>query len=191
MPPDGTRGRATSEPEGFIILRDFLSSDEEQALVREIHGQRWLDKGHLRFSNTRQQEYGPQVSDAMELLDAPPVPAPLCCRALALRVRDAALHQGIEASGLGGDCFIRVNLYGEGGYMHKHMDSKKCFGPVIACCSLLSDGPANRQIGLCGSSRAKDATMTFYDTGGSAYGLAKVLRTATARVPSDAEEGTK
>ena len=22
--------------------------------------------------------------------------------------------------------------------MHKHMDSKKCFGPVIACCSLLS-----------------------------------------------------
>lgn len=33
--------------------------------------------------------------------------------------------------------------------------------------------------------------MTFYDTGGSAYGLAKVLRTATARVPSDAEEGTK
>ncbi|CAJ1388827.1 unnamed protein product [Effrenium voratum] len=182
-----------SEPGRSSLLQSELKPAPEvlaaylerlpKALVREIHGQRWLDKGHLRFSNTRQQEYGPQVSDAMELLDAPPVPAPLCCRALALRVRDAALHQGIEASGLGGDCFIRVNLYGEGGYMHKHMDSKKCFGPVIACCSLLSDWPANRQIGLCGSSRAKDATMTFYDTGGSAYGLAKVLRTATVAIP--------
>ncbi|CAE7598336.1 unnamed protein product [Symbiodinium natans] len=54
----------------------------------------------------------------------------------------------------------------KGGYMHRHMDSKKCFGPVIACCSLLSD-----------------ATLTFYDTGGSAYGLAKTRRTVTVDIP--------
>merc|ERR1719446_608309 len=50
--------------------------------------------------------------------------------------------------------------------MHKHMDSQKCFGPVIACCSLLAD-----------------AGMTFYDTKGNSFGMARVHRTAEVAIP--------
>ncbi|CAE7871812.1 STRN3, partial [Symbiodinium sp. KB8] len=111
-------------------------------------------------------EYGPQISDAMEVVEAEPRIPPTKTAALAQKVAREAQRLGLVASGLGQSGFCRVNLYNSGGYMHKHMDSKKCFGPVIACCSLLSD-----------------ATMTFYDTGGSAYGLAKVRDTATVVIP--------
>ncbi|CAE7769723.1 STRN3, partial [Symbiodinium microadriaticum] len=149
----------------FLVVPDFVSASEEEALLQELRdGKRhWLDKAHLKFSNTRQQEYGPQISDAMEVVEAEPRIPPTKTAALAQKVAREAQRLGLVASGLGQSGFCRVNLYNSGGYMHKHMDSKKCFGPVIACCSLLSD-----------------ATMTFYDTGGSAYGLAKVRDTATA-----------
>jgi hypothetical protein len=67
-----------------------------------------------------------------------------------------------------GTGFLRVNHYNAvgGGYMHKHMDSQKCFGPVIACCSLLAD-----------------AAITFYDTKGNSYGMARVHRTAEVSIP--------
>eukprot|EP00439_Symbiodinium_sp_Y106_P000678 s5917_g1.t1 len=156
------------KPQGFLVVPDFVSASEEEALIQELrHGKRhWLDKAHLKFSNTRQQEYGPQISDAMELVEAEPRSPPAKTAALAQKVAREAQRLGLVASGLGQSGFCRVNLYKSGGYMHKHMDSKKCFGPVIACCSLLSD-----------------ATMTFYDTGGSAYGLAKVHDIATVAIP--------
>merc|ERR1719446_1871763 len=50
--------------------------------------------------------------------------------------------------------------------MHKHMDSQKCFGPVIACCSLLAD-----------------TGMTFYDTKGNSFGMARVHRTTEVSIP--------
>lgn len=161
-------------PEGFIVVPDFVSVAEEKSLARELlEGKRpWLDKSHLRFSNTRQQEFGPCITDNMELVaDAPHVAMPEVTAMLAMRVAKEAARLGLE------DCrhmaaipkvFCRVNHYYKagGGYMHKHMDSKKCFGPVIACCSLLSDTHLN-----------------FYDTRGNSYGMAKVYDTLQVQIP--------
>lgn len=132
----------------------------------------WLEKSHLRFSNTRQQEYGPPISDKMELVvDGTRTSLPTRCRSLLSRIAEEATRRRLDDSAAlhaVTDAFLRVNYYcaAGGGYMHKHMDSKKCFGPVIACCSLLSD-----------------TQMTFYDTNGSAYGLAPVLRTVVVHIP--------
>jgi len=161
-------------PEGLIVLPGFVSAEEEHALVKEILDpkRRWLDKSHLRFSNTGQQEFGPRISDAMEVVEGAAVlPMPPATAKLAERVAQEAARLGLEeSSGLADPsaAFCRVNHYFKegGGYMHKHMDSKKCFGPVIACCSLLAD-----------------ASMTFYDTHGNSFGMAKVHRTADVRLP--------
>lgn len=154
------------------MIPGFLSVAEERALVQELlaPSRQWLDKGHLRFSNTEQQEFGPRISDAMELIpQAPALAMPASTARLAARVAQKAARLGLGDLSLGASqAFCRVNHYSKagGGYMHKHMDSKRCFGPVIACCSLLSD-----------------AAITFYDTRGNSFGLAKVHRTAERRVP--------
>ncbi|CAE8638873.1 unnamed protein product [Polarella glacialis] len=169
-------GRRTTsqQPEGLILVRDFLSVAEERDLARELLSPDgpWLDKGHLRFANSEQQEFGPVISDAMEVVDGKPErPMPSATARLSARVAEEAERLGLEVSkGLaaGPDAFCRVNYYRKegGGYMHKHMDSKKTFGPVIGCCSLLAD-----------------AAMTFYDTQGNSFGMAKVHRTAEVQLP--------
>lgn len=168
MAPARARG-----PPGLVVVADFVTREEETALAAELleQGRAFLDKGHLRFSNTRQQEYGPCITDAMELVaDDAPRPLPPRCAAVARRAAAEAERRGLAgAAGLGKDgVFLRVNHYlaAGGGYMHKHMDSNKCFGPVIACVSLLAD-----------------AAMMFYDTRGNAYGLAKVHETLEVHLP--------
>lgn len=155
-------------------MPSFVSAAEEAALAGEVLSARggWLDKSHLRFSNTRQQEYGACISDAMEVVDggsAPPLPPAF--RRLAARVAAEAARLGLGGAAdfaTEGQGFLRVNHYRAegGGYMHKHMDSQKCFGPVIACCSLLAD-----------------TGMTFYDTKGNSFGMARVHRTAEVAIP--------
>lgn len=161
-------------PAGFVLVPNFISVEEEQLLLKEVlrKGAPVLDKSHLKFSNTRQQEYGPAISDAMELVkDGLASRFPPRCQALAAKVVAEARRRGLagaEALAVKGVDFLRVNHYyaDGGGYMHKHMDSNKCFGPIIACCSLLSD-----------------AAMTFYDTHGNSFGMAKVHGMAEVRIP--------
>lgn len=161
-------------PDGFILVPNFISEREEVLLLKEVlrKGAPILDKGHLKFSNTQQQEYGPQISDAMELvkggLRTQPPPR---CNALVSKVAAEARRRGLhgaEALDAAGSSFLRVNHYCAegGGYMHKHMDSMKCFGPIVACCSLLSD-----------------AAITFYDTRGNSFGMAAVHDVTEVRVP--------
>mmetsp|Transcript_59237 Transcript_59237/g.128128 ORF Transcript_59237/g.128128 Transcript_59237/m.128128 type:complete len:253 (+) Transcript_59237:78-836(+) len=167
MPP-----RKSAKPEGFIVIPNFVDAQEERAILEELASAPQLDKSHLRFSNSQQQEYGPAISDMMEVIvGAPRSPLPPACKALAARVSAEAAKLSLEDAERLADptCnFLRVNHYCEegGGYMHKHMDSKKCFGPVIACCSLLAD-----------------ASMTFYDTKGNSFGLAPIYDTAEVPVP--------
>lgn len=164
----------SSQPEGLLILQDFISSVEEAALAQELLHRKapWLDKAHLRFSNTKQQEFGPRVSDMMQVItDQKPSSLPPLCLRLAKRVAAEAKRFGVTGAhdmAVEGKSFLRVNHYNAvgGGYMHKHMDSQKCFGPVIACCSLLAD-----------------ASMNFYDTQGNSFGMAKVHRTAEVFIP--------
>jgi alkylated DNA repair dioxygenase AlkB len=153
---------------------NFISVSEEQGLVKELlrKDAPWLDKSHLKFSNTFQQEYGVRVSDAMERITDVGVTAfPPKSLKLVKRVAAKAAQLGIAgADQLSSQekAFLRVNHYNAvgGGYMHKHMDSQKCFGPVIACCSLLAD-----------------AAMVFYDTQGNSYGMARVHRTTEVAIP--------
>eukprot|EP00446_Apocalathium_sp_SHHI-4_P079204 CAMPEP_0177502986 /NCGR_PEP_ID=MMETSP0369-20130122/38069_1 /TAXON_ID=447022 ORGANISM="Scrippsiella hangoei-like, Strain SHHI-4" /NCGR_SAMPLE_ID=MMETSP0369 /ASSEMBLY_ACC=CAM_ASM_000364 /LENGTH=274 /DNA_ID=CAMNT_0018980633 /DNA_START=72 /DNA_END=893 /DNA_ORIENTATION=- len=168
------RQATSQQPEGLILVRDFLSVAEERDLAWELLSPNgpWLDKGHLRFSNSEQQEFGPVISDAMEVVESTPArPMPSATASLAARVAEEAERLGLEVSkGLadGPNAFCRVNYYSRegGGYMHKHMDSKRTFGPVIGCCSLLAD-----------------AAMTFYDTQGNSFGMAKVHRTVEVQLP--------
>eukprot|EP00406_Dinophysis_acuminata_P012400 CAMPEP_0179223742 /NCGR_PEP_ID=MMETSP0797-20121207/7404_1 /TAXON_ID=47934 /ORGANISM="Dinophysis acuminata, Strain DAEP01" /LENGTH=228 /DNA_ID=CAMNT_0020930647 /DNA_START=17 /DNA_END=700 /DNA_ORIENTATION=+ len=165
---------SSKPPEGFVLVPGFVSREEEAALRDELLDERVprLDKSHLKFSNTQQQEYGPRVSDAMELVQgAACSPLPVRCQALARRVVAEARRRGLAGAAdlaTEGRAFLRINHYfaEQGGYMHKHMDSVKAFGPVIACCSLLAD-----------------AAMTFYDTKGNAFGLARVHGRAEVHVP--------
>ncbi|OLQ00410.1 hypothetical protein AK812_SmicGene16924 [Symbiodinium microadriaticum] len=78
------------KPQGFLVVPDFVSASEEEALLQELRdGKRhWLDKAHLKFSNTRQQEYGPQISDAMEVVEAEPRIPPTKTAALAQKVAE-------------------------------------------------------------------------------------------------------
>merc|ERR1712232_811437 len=46
------------------------------------------------------------------------------------------------------------------------MDSQKCFGPVIACVSLMAD-----------------TSITFYDTKGNSFGMARVHDKAEVSIP--------
>jgi len=163
----------STAPEGFVVIPNFLSDSEERALVKELLDDNapWLDKSHLRFSNTSQQEYGASISDAMEVTGGKSLPIPPTSFKLARRIAgEAARLKLSEGSSFveDGSGFLRVNYYARegGGYMHKHMDSHKCFGPVIACCSLLAD-----------------AAMTFYDTKGNSYGMARVHRTVEVKIP--------
>jgi alkylated DNA repair dioxygenase AlkB len=162
-----------AQPEGLILVPSFITAAEESALVKELlrKDAPWLDKSHLKFSNTYQQEYGVCVSDAMEVVEGgESLPLPPLCMKLAVRVAKEAAKQGLIESEFAsqGIAFLRVNHYkaAGGGYMHKHMDSKKCFGPVIACCSLLAD-----------------VAMTFYDTKGNSFGMARVHDTAEVSIP--------
>eukprot|EP00930_Biecheleria_cincta_P056117 TRINITY_DN42295_c0_g1_i1.p1 TRINITY_DN42295_c0_g1~~TRINITY_DN42295_c0_g1_i1.p1 ORF type:complete len:253 (-),score=41.91 TRINITY_DN42295_c0_g1_i1:130-888(-) len=158
--------------EGLIVIPNFVSSAEEKPIVQELlrKGSPWLDKSHLRFSNTAQQEYGPQISDAMEVVeDGKRSRLPPKSQELLDRIVKEAKKRSLPGSELWKKSpFLRVNHYNSagGGYMHKHMDSFRCFGPVIACCSLLSD-----------------AAMAFYDTKGNPYGLARVHDTAEVKIP--------
>lgn len=160
--------------DGFIIVPDFISVEEEACLMKVLLDKDvpWLDKSHLRFSNTMQQEYGACISDSMEVIrDGESVALPPLCRRLAVRIQDEASKRKLASEvDLSSDtaAFLRVNYYNTlgGGYMHKHMDSHKCFGPVIACCSLLAD-----------------ASMTFYDTHGNSYGMARVHDIVEVPIP--------
>jgi hypothetical protein len=159
----------SAELEGFFVIPDFISVAEEAALTKELLGddKPWLDKSHLRFSNTSQQEYGACISDMMEVVaGGKALPMPTKSLQVAKRIAEESVRiakgtaeGSIRRTLLDGTSFaddgigfLRVNHYVKegGGYMHKHMDSHKCFGPVIACVSLLSD-----------------AAMTFYDTKGN------------------------
>jgi len=158
-------------PPGLIVFKDFISQLEENRLVKELRSQSVLDKGHLRFSNTAQQEYGPRISDAMELItDEQALAFPTRCQSLLACVAKQTSKQEIAGADAFGEhgVFLRINHYScpTGGYMHKHLDSKRCFGPIIACCSLLSD-----------------VTMTFYDTRGNSFGLAKVHQVRRVHIP--------
>lgn len=167
-------GKTKTQPPGLYVVPNFVSLAEEAALKRELLHEDlpFLDKGHLKFSNTKQHEFGPQISDAMEhIVDARPSNFPPKCKAIASRLVAEAKRLGItgaEELGVDGVAFLRTNYYfsAGGGYMHKHMDSKKCFGPVIACCSLLSD-----------------AAMTFYDTKGNSFGMAAVHDKVEVHIP--------
>eukprot|EP00928_Gymnodinium_smaydae_P038453 TRINITY_DN26523_c0_g1_i1.p1 TRINITY_DN26523_c0_g1~~TRINITY_DN26523_c0_g1_i1.p1 ORF type:complete len:265 (+),score=61.73 TRINITY_DN26523_c0_g1_i1:43-837(+) len=164
------------KPEGLVLVPNFISQAEESALVAELLSPQraWLDKSHLRFANSAQQEFGPVITDAMEVVPAAPrVPTPPATARLAVRVAQEAARLGLDAGAAAGKDgtafdFCRINHYSVegGGYMHKHMDSKKCFGPVIACVSLLSD-----------------AAMSFYDTRGNSFGMARVYDTAEVPLP--------
>lgn len=165
---------ASKPPEGLVIIPNFVSATEEKELVAELlrKDAPWLDKSHLKFSNTHQQEYGACISDAMAVIeDAKYVRMPPKSSKMVARIVAEAAKCGIaDADGLAreGTKFLRVNHYNAptGGYMHKHMDSHKCFGPVIACCSLLAD-----------------TSMNFYDTQGNSFGMARVHQTAVAEIP--------
>lgn len=169
MPLSGTPAASV---EGLIVIPNFVSVAEEKAIVQELlrSGAPWLDKSHLRFSNTAQQEYGPQISDAMEVVeDGKRSKLPPRSQELLDRIVKEAKKRSLPSGELWKKSpFLRVNHYNlaGGGYMHKHMDSFRCFGPVIACCSLLSD-----------------AAMVFYDTKGNSYGLARVHGTAEVKIP--------
>lgn len=161
-------------PEGLIIIPDFISASEEAALVKELLGddKPWLDKSHLKFSNTFQQEYGACISDAMEVVIGGKVlTLPPKSLQMAKRIAEESARRKIldgPSFARAGTGFLRVNHYLSegGGYMHKHMDSHKCFGPVIACCSLLSD-----------------AAMSFYDTKGNSFAMAKVHGKVEVSIP--------
>ena len=155
------------KPEGLIIIENFITPDDEEILKNEIllSDLPFLNKSHLKFSNTKQQEYGPRISDKMELIKDKTIPYPKQLTKLKNKINLKIKELELDDNYL---TFCRVNYYfkKDGGYMHKHMDSKKCFGPVIACCSLLSD-----------------TYMTFYNTKGNSYAMAKIHDTQIIKIP--------
>lgn len=157
-------------PKGLIIIENFILQQEEDILVREIlsEDRPTFEKTHLKFSNTKQQEYGKQINDKMEINDKlPKISMPENITNLFNKIKNKLIELNINNFN-DNNVFCRMNHYYKktGNYMHKHMDSKKTFGSVIVCCSLLSD-----------------VKMNFYNTKGNSYGMAKVYEKIEVDIP--------
>ncbi|ELR11271.1 DNA repair protein alkB, putative [Acanthamoeba castellanii str. Neff] len=117
--------QAAALPPDLEYIEDFITADEERALVQAIDAQEWSEKLHRRT-----QHYGYEFDySRQDINTSVPIELPVFAQQIIEKMRQRGLPQFDQ---------LIINEYTPGQGINPHIDKTHCFGPCVVSLSLLS-----------------------------------------------------
>lgn len=126
--------------DGFFIIEEFLTEEEEDILVQKIYEHKWKFD---RTKKRRVQIYGPWHDDQYNIMrHIPPTPIPKFLKKMCQKINGYCNSHVNNVARFGNDYTteIFINEYVSHSYLRYHTDNRKTYEELIVGVSALSQG---------------------------------------------------